>query len=108
MTDRFDFVAQDEGSGEPVFTGPGDGTDVIRGGAGVDYGDDGAVSPADVLIVINDLGDDGEGDDLFFSAEKAESRNDDLAPLSDDGVRADVDHIDPVLLVVANEDFWSN
>jgi len=78
MADSFDFLA------------PGDGSDVSRGGKG----DDGSVSPADALIVINRLGDvDVSGAEEF-------------AALSDDGASSDEDHIDPVLLVIQNQDFW--
>ena len=105
MTDTFDFVAQDEGSGEPIFVGSGDGSDIIRGGAGADYGDDGSVSPMDVLIVINDLGDGGGKGDLFLSGE-AERGDGEFAALADDATRDGTDHIDPVLIVIQNDDFW--
>jgi len=104
MTDSFDFQAQKDGSEQPLIIEPGSGMDIIRGGKGDDVGDDGHVSPRDALIVINTL--DGE-DDLFLSGREAD-RDGEFAPLSDDGAADEPDHIDPVLLVVSNQDLWSH
>lgn len=109
--ENYDAAAGQDGS-DLLIVNNGDGSDFLEGGEsfdfvqvnGADGSADGGLGGSGNDVLIGDRGNDfSPGEDVSdVTAESADS----FAFVDQDAASADADSVDPVLMVISNQDFW--